>query len=272
MNLSKLKSIGFEETKVIELDILKQIAKYCEDNGLRYFLTYGTLIGAIRHKGFIPWDDDIDIQMPREDYLKLIRDFNNKIENKNLYLVAPEKPMSCHPIVKIIDRRTIKVEPGYDYSDGNLGIDVDVFPIDGMPASDAEYKRWRRKLIWYYKNFDAAKQLKTGTFKHHVKLFLMGSWFIPANYWLDKAAKLHAKYPLNSSAYAGSMETPYNVTGNRVRKECFDGFVMADFEDTKFRIPVGYDEILRSIYGDYMKLPQVELQVTHHINNVFWKE
>ena len=271
MDLSKLKPIGFEEAKVLELDILKQVATYCEENGLRYFLTYGSLIGAIRHKGFIPWDDDIDIQMPRADYLKLIRDFNEKIPNKELFLVSPDSSIARHPIVKIIDQRTVKVEPGYDYSNGALGIDIDVFPIDGMPENEKEYKRWRRKLMWNYNCFNAAKQLKEGSFKHRVKLFLIGTHRYPANYWLEKAAKLHAEYPMDACSYAGSMEMLYNGPGNRVRKECFDDYIMADFEDTKFRIPVGYDELLTSIYGDYMKLPPAEWQVTHHTNNTFWK-
>lgn len=131
-----MRNISFEEMKKVELEILSFFADFCETHNLRYFLAYGTLIGAIRHKGFIPWDDDVDIQMPREDYDILISLFN--IGNDSPYrLISPLEKQSCYTIVKIIDTRTIKIENGI--KNDPLGIDIDIFPLDGIPSVDKAY-------------------------------------------------------------------------------------------------------------------------------------
>ena len=162
-----MKEISFEESKKIELDILLAVADFCDKHNLTYFLAYGTLIGAIRHKGFIPWDDDIDIQMPRADYDKLIATF----EHENLKLVAPGTPMSKHSCVKIIDTRTVKKEPHLKYKAGYLGIDIDVFPIDGAPSDEAEYNAWYDQLQKVYSRFVFSTQSFTmDSIKHNIKL------------------------------------------------------------------------------------------------------
>lgn len=142
--MEHLRELTVEEHKKIALDILIEIAKFCDENKISYYLAYGTLVGAVRHKGFIPWDDDIDIQMPRNDYEKFVRRFN--AGHKHLQVVSPTDNAAKHTFAKVIDTRTVKVENGINYKDNEyLGIDVDVFPLDGQPDDEKEYKKYYKK-------------------------------------------------------------------------------------------------------------------------------
>ena len=269
-----MKEISFEEVKRIELDILSYFASFCEKNGLQYFLTYGTLIGAIRHKGFIPWDDDVDIQMPREDYVRLIERFN-KDNNSPYRMISPDQKESYYTIVKIIDTRTVKVEEGIKQAP--LGVDIDIFPLDGTPEDDKEYRKWYKKLMKCYQQHLALQSLASGSWKYRIKLFfqkmgiLLSYGTLNKNGILRRAQKLHAKHPYGERATVGTIECCFNGIKNRLRKEWFSGYVYVPFEDREFRVPIGYDNILKAIYGNYMQLPPEEARVTHHRNNVYWK-
>ena len=265
-----MKEISFEESKSLELDILLAVADFCDKNNLTYFLAYGTLIGAIRHKGFIPWDDDIDIQMPREDYNKFIATFTHE----RYKAIAPGTPMSKHSFVKVIDTKTVKIEPGLSYNAGYLGIDIDIFALDGAPSDDAEYNLWYDKLDAAYSSFVYSVQSITkGSLKHRVKLALLKLLKIKKpEYYLEEAKKLHEQYPYKTCEYAASVECPYKYRSNRVPKKYFVGSVDVEFEGHMFRAPICYDKVLRAVYGDYMQLPPENKRVTHHTNKVYWKD
>lgn len=263
--------IELEESKKIELEILSYFARFCEEHGLRYFLAYGTLIGAVRHKGFIPWDDDVDVQMPREDYNRLIKIFNDKKEIDYLNLVAPEDKISRHSIVKIIDTRTVKIEKSVDYKNGHLGIDIDVFPLDGQPSDEESYDKWWNKLnkiYWFYliNILDPSVSIKKSIAVPLIRV-LFNKKRMKKN-----ADKLHAAYPYETSQYVGSVESAFNSKKNHIEKNQYENFVMLEFEGHLFRAPCGYDKILSTMYGDYMKLPPEEKQVTHHSNYCYWRE
>lgn len=263
-----MRKIEFEEAKSIELEILKNIASFCDKHNLRYYLTYGTLIGAIRHKGFIPWDDDIDIQMPQKDYEQFIKLF----KHPHLKAIVPGTPMAKHTFVKVIDTRTVKMEPGFDYSNGYLGIDVDIFPLDGTPENDAEFETWYKQLMNYYKKYYYSTQTMKGSLKHKLKLAAWRLILRSPDYYLNQIKKLHDQYSYEDCKYVGSITCLYDSPKNRVPKTCFESTVDVEFEGYTFKAPVGYDYLLTHIYGDYMKLPPIEQQVTHHSNNTFWKD
>lgn len=267
VKMDNLIAISVEEQKKISLDILLNVAEFCDKHNLRYFLAYGTLIGAVRHKGYIPWDDDIDIQMPRADYNKMIEIYNTEKTADNYELIAPSSKKARHSFVKVIDTNTVKTEPGIDYSNGRLGVDIDIFPIDGMPPDEAEFDRWYSKLEKIYKNYvygvlDASVNIKRRLALPVIRLLTGGK-----DAALKKAAKLHEKYPYESCKYAGTMECPYGVKGERVLREWFDGVTLVEFEGHSLKAPSGYHEILTSIYGDYMTPPKE--QVTHHVNKAY---
>ena len=266
-----MKQITGEELKQIQLNILKEIHAFCVENNLTYYLAYGTLLGAVRHKGFIPWDDDIDIQMPRDDYNTLVAYFNSRRENQAYELIAPGDPRSRHSFVKIIDNRTIKVENGVFYKHEPLGVDIDVFPLDGEPEEDSIFEKWYSRLQRVYRLY-AFNMLKAeGSWKRRVAIPLIRVF---ANWKAMKkiAEKLHKKYPYNQSEFVGAVESCFNFKGNRVKKACYEKTILMEFESELFYAPVGYDTILKKMYGDYMRLPPIEKQITHHSNENFWKE
>ena len=269
-----MREMTFEEFKQAEIDILLDVSKFCDDNGINYFIAYGTLIGVVRHKGFIPWDDDIDIYMPRDDYNRFIELFVGDAKPERLEAIHPRHPKSRVPFMKVIDNRTVKIEKGIDYSNGYLGVDIDVFPVDGQPEDEKEFERWFKKLDRLYKLYFFAMLDKGATFKRRLAYAGMKviKIFMPLDKIRKKTEKLHAKYPYVTSKYAGSIESSCNVRGDRARKECFEGYEWGEFEGYKFKIPKGYHEIMTNLYGDYMQLPPEEARVTHHFVDAYWKE
>ena len=264
-----MKEITLEQSKEIMLDILKDVATFCDDNALTYYLTGGTLIGAIRHKGFIPWDDDIDIAMPRPDYEQFIELYKKK---GHFAICAPFDSNSWYVWTKVYDDRTVKYEGGVDYDRFEpLGIDIDVFPLDGQP-DDNQFKEFEK---------DTNKRIKLHSCLHFAiapykclslkgKIAGLFCRVIGKDYFIKQYIISSKQRDFYNSEMVGFM-TPYSKTKHHHRKEIFAGKVKVRFEDTEFWAPIGYDEYLTNLYGDYMKLPPVEKQTTHHRNNVFWK-
>ncbi|MBR6422315.1 LicD family protein [bacterium] len=270
------KVLSIEEHKQVQLDILKFVAGFCEKKGLCYFLADGTLLGAVRHKGFIPWDDDIDIRMPRPDYNRMRQIFNEECKDSHYHLVDPRDNDAHHYFIKIIDTRTIKIEPEQDYSTGFLGVDIDVFPIEGSPENEEEFLKWGREIrslnkAYAYKKRPLYISVKA-TIGTYVKKRVHPKWcwlFLSASRIAEKVIALADRYIYGEGTYVS-----FIGAGDlfRVPYECYKDYVMMKFEDAEFRVPAGYDAALTKQYGDYMKLPPIEKQVTHHANNVFWKD
>lgn len=267
-----MRTISRNESKTIMLNILKEVSDFCDKNSITYYLSAGTLIGAIRHKGFIPWDDDIDIDMPRPDYERFIELYKKKGKYS---ICAPYDSNSIYIHTKVYDSQTVKYEGGIDYSRFTpLGIDIDIFPIDGQPTNEDEsvFKKQVKRRAIYYSLFQACvcstdyKKFKSLIKIHICRLF-------GKNFFCRLYINSAKQYSYTTSSMLGFV-SPFSQYSykNRHDKKVFKDKVKVQFEDGKFWAPIGYDEYLCNIYGDYMQLPPIEKQQSHHINSIYWKD
>ncbi|MBQ8546301.1 MAG: LicD family protein [Clostridia bacterium] len=266
-----MRKLSTEEIKKIELEILEKVDMFCQKHNITYFLAYGTLLGAIRHKGFIPWDDDIDIQMPREDYERFIKVFEEANEYENLKVISPYSSISKHTYVKVIDTRTIKKEERVYYADNeSLGIDIDVFPLDGQPEKLEDFEKWYNKKYRLYRlhNVSIIDPKALSIKKRIVRPFI--KFLGRDKKYLRKAEKLNNEYAFSECEYVGSTAGLSNSKRNRYHRTCYEKTIDVLFDGHTFKAPVGYDEILTAMYGDYMKPPK-STQSTH-VNECYLKE
>ena len=201
-----MKTVTSEEQKAIMLDLLQKTADFCEKNNIRYFLCGGTLIGAIRHKGFIPWDDDIDISMPRPDYDRFISLFN-KPENYYQVICMENNKKYGFPFAKVHDTRTFVDE--LQYAKDQFGVYIDIFPIDGVGENEQVFRILRlRKLLHtkkanYFQRTIAKKIINT-----FGKILLLP---FSVHYILKLMDKEARKYPYGSTDRAGIIINPYGI-------------------------------------------------------------
>ena len=264
-----MKEIPIEEAKRMQLDILKSVAKFCDDNSIRYFIYYGTYLGAVRHKGFIPWDDDIDICMPRSDYNRFLESFHHDYY-KTWYWTRENKSM-C-PFAKVIDTRTELHENG-DWGEP-LGVNIDIFPMDGLPNDEKQRKKWvdHMRFCWGFQVAASVGDYSRRPFAHRVEIRILKAFYkiIPIQHRLaSRTIRDAMKYDFDNSEYVGVVVWGY---GQRevVHKSSILPLRKIKFEDDEFWAP-RTDESLTTAYGDYMQLPPKEKQTYRHLPKINWK-
>lgn len=259
-----------DEIKDIELSILIEFDKFCASNNLTYFLCGGTLLGCIRHKGFIPWDDDIDVFMPRQDYEKFFKITEQNPVKENLITSTYR---SCknnipYPFIKLIDNTTEVIEHGKNVKK-NYGIWIDILPVDLLPKDDkeneiiySEMKELRKKLFFALTEItlDNSKNIFTYLYKKIKQLLVKKS-----------VLKICKKMDLKSQAFndlntgfEGCLLWGLYGKGERCAKDIFK-ISRGIFENREFNIPSGWDTYLKGIYGNYMELPPLEKRNSHSI-------
>lgn len=261
-----MKQITNNEIKEIQLSILQDIADFCESNGITYFLAYGTLIGAIRHNGFIPWDDDIDIAMPRQDYEIFLKEYNRRKSSIRVIHFSNDSDYGV-PFAKVYDNRTWLNE--FKYRKDKYGVFVDVFPVDGVKGKWQVFVATKLDKLLHVKKANFVQR----SFFHNVGICIAKFFLLPFSMssilkFSDKNAK---KYPFGTTEEAGILLETYGES-EVVDTTVFENTIFHEFEGKQYRIPIGYDRWLRSMYGDYMQLPPKEKQVNHHIFNAYWIE
>ena len=253
------------EIQQMELGIMEYIHEVCQKIGVKYFLAYGSLIGAVRHKGFIPWDDDMDICMLREDYEKL-QDYLIANPDERYEVMSYKNNLNyVYPFMKVQDNHTYLLEEDVRI-DSNMGIYVDIFPVDGY-EDDADFKNKMTKLIkkrqlscYTFKGITNTKSLLNSLIRYvSVVIF----YFTNTNKYVEQIDEL-----AKSRAVADYEQVDYLIYKDMNKpvwkREWLEQVIVGTFEGEEFMIPKHYHEILTSDYGDYMQLPPLEQRVSHH--------
>lgn len=263
-----------EELKNIQLSSLLAFHKFCDENDIKYSLAAGSLIGAIRHKGFIPWDDDIDVYLLREDYNKLISLFP-KLYDGIYVFVSMERNKDWNRAYGILyDNRTIKIEDTRDQFK-EMGVAIDIFPIDDVPDDYLEWTNYNKKRM-LLRNIFVMKRLTISSNRSMLKnLIVLFSQLLLLPFSYKFLAEMMNKYSQknNGKGYAHLYENCLGVynSKNAWLKKDFDSMIDTEFEGHCVKIMSGFDDYLTTVYGNYMQLPPMDKRITHHAYKVWWK-
>ena len=248
--------------------ILKDFIKICEKNNLTYYIYAGSLLGAVRHNGFIPWDDDLDVVMFREDYEKLKKIFLSNPNDKYELLTNETSEDYFHLLSKLMIKNTLFEEEWVNQVNFHVGINIDIFVLDDL--ADGRFKRfYQLKKSFLYNKLLIMSKIKlddlpflTKVTTHLVYYFLNLFNIKPSTInkrclnFLRKYQDVCCECVFDISATAEEYPLIYY-------KEDFNQIVKLKFEDIEVNAPKNYDNILKSLYGDYMMLPPKEQRYNH---------
>lgn len=255
-----------KKAKLLMLEILKEVHRVCVENDIKYFLHFGTLIGAVRHNGFIPWDDDIDIGMLREDYDKFCELAPKKLSSEYVLQNSKSDRGYCFYFSKVILKDTVWIgEDSLNTAPKYNGICIDVFPFDKIPDDVKLYKNFFKKCgLANYFTLIKFKYRNQNMSDNHAFIKKAIISFFPKLFFVTYRKRLFSKYK--------KLKENYLICGlwnSSVRRpltpDCYDEVILHKFESDSFYIPKQYDKVLSVFFGDYMKLPPESERQNHKI-------
>lgn len=279
-----MKQLTQKELQQESLKILKEVDAFCKANGIRYSMAYGTLLGAVRHKGFIPWDDDIDIVMMREDYDRFCREY--KSDRYELFCSARNSDAYV-AYARVADMRDTESRTYIPWA-GNRqdqGVRIDVFPLDYAPDDEKEQIQQYKLFCTLYDFSNRVRKANVKAIpglplKFHIKRLVHSNRYNrrlarqtaeEAAAWLEfLQRKLCAKPTKHLSQYA----CPDRNIREWFDVEDFENLIELPFEDTSFSAPANYDKVLTEWFGDYMQLPPEKDRKWRSLGYIrlFWKD
>ena len=270
-----MREILLDESKRIMVKTLESIDRCCRENNLKYSLCWGTMIGAIRHHGFIPWDDDFDMIMPRDSYDKFIELLRMGVMGDAYEYDAPSKDHDCRNLyLKIFRRNTLNVELSSECTPGPTGIFIDIFPIENAPRY-AFLQKLKGAIatisvsVLYAKypsnKYEEFMRLSKETYWRHKVRLLIGKMFgiISHQKWVwwyevfNKQARFSGFWtiPTGRAHYFGEIH----------KVDVFVPTTEGSFDSVMVKLPANTDAYLKALYGDYMKIPPFEKRERHFV-------
>lgn len=269
-----MKELTLQELKDMSLLLLQDMHEFCISNNIKYSLAYGTLIGAIRHQGFIPWDDDIDVMMPRPDYERFCREYVSK---KGYRIFAPQLNNSYLSYARICECEKTEVVSPAPWATQKTGVWIDIFPVDGIEDDETKIKTRFAKAMAFYKQqiglrfFEQGRRtnLKDGL-RYYLRMLLGKT--SSAKSFAKQCDNYFKEIPFDANKYVANCSCPNSGKCYLFMHEDFENYQLVPFDGHTFCIISGYDRVLRASYGDYMQLPPVEKRVVcHSAHKYYWK-
>ena len=256
------------EQKKILIDILHYFDNVCRKNNIKYTLIGGSLIGAIRHKGIIPWDDDIDVGLLSDEYDKLIDCLKNDNNKKYKLLDVYNETTYYYPFAKLIDCDTYGYEDGYKKING-YGVYIDIFKYNNVPDEYKEIEKYDKKL----KKIKRAlgRTLRYDSSNYIFRMYRKIVSKVNSNKIAKKYINYSEKYNNMNCNKVMACWTAYKLKNEILPKSYFEKYIDTKFENIKVMIVAEYDKVLKNVFGNYMELPPVDKRVTHHHMTMYRK-
>lgn len=239
-----------------DLELILEVNRICEKHNLRYCLAYGTMLGAVRHKGFIPWDDDADLYMPYEDYQKFVALVPEELDNRFRFEDITSMPDNIVPWGKILYKNKIENDYPRQGLDVHHELSIDIFPLYSFPNVDRKIKNLGRKTNRYFHVLIGKTRWKN---RSKIKYLLNRIYglihFGSKNFYKHKIINIIEKYKECNSEFYIAPTVDGKQKDNFYPKEWFKEMVLMDFEGHKLPVPKEYDLYLKQMYNDYMSLP-----------------
>jgi hypothetical protein len=275
-----VKPIDDQEAILIQRDILEELDRFCAKNDLKYSLAYGSLLGAVRHKDMIPWDDDIDVMMPRADFEKLCKLYPEKGQAEYAAENHRTNPEIKTRLAYFTDTRTITYNIGYRKEENiqTYGLHIDIYPVDYIPDDLNERKAFFRKRSILFSIVRGASLHPEIRKNPLIKSALYCIKGVCSIFGLDKCIDALVKLCRKYENIQPTEKTEVSVlleVGTPVCFNCniFDSYSLYDYGEKKYRGVSDYDTVLKAWYGDYMKLPPENQRVPHKYigTEYYWK-
>ena len=272
------KRINEKEMKKILIEMMDYLDDICKKNIISYSLGGGSLLGAIRHKGFIPWDDDVDIVLKREDYnrlIKLLRDTNHSeyiLLDKSTKNYRYNYSKLCY---------VNSYHKSYTKDPKEMGVFIDIFPLDNIPDIDFDEKIFNTEITKMKKNINFSNFSVYNAGGNFLKSVIKSVVFFPrclmsrrlgtTEQQVEKLDKYSQSYNHSNTDFCGCIGSPYFPGKERFKSNIFDSYMTVEFEGRNYSIITEYDQYLTQLYGDYMSLPPMEKRISHESYKWFWK-